>query len=92
MQPASTKLRTIIVQCDNTLSLTASTTVNGWKLNKTYRYTGKRPYFFSSENYDFILHNDMPWEANERIIAFQIEQMNGAIPPQLYPKESKTSF
>lgn len=59
------------------------------KLNKTYHYTGKRPYFFSSENYDFILHNDVPWEANEQIVAFQIDQLNGAIPPQLYPKDSE---
>lgn len=55
------------------------------KLDSTYRYDGKRPFFFSSENYDFILHNDVPWEADEQIIAFRIEQMNGAIPPQLYP-------
>lgn len=52
-------------------------------MRSVYHYLASTPYFFSSENYDFILHSDVPLTASREEVAFQLAQMNGDIPPQL---------
>lgn len=54
-------------------------------LRDTYHYMAKEPYFFSSENYDFILHSDEAIEdgMSEEEWIFEYQKWEGSVPPQL---------
>lgn len=56
-------------------------------LGSIYHYVASTPYFFSTENYDFILHSDELLTASRKEIAFHLAQMNSDIPPQLTWRE-----
>lgn len=54
------------------------------KMTRTYHYISHVPYFFSSENYDFILHDDVGLPKDRESVIYDLEKMNQGIPPQMY--------
>lgn len=57
------------------------------RLKDTYHYLGKEPYFFSTENEDFILHSNEELLIDKDEFLFNLKKSNGEIAPQLYFKK-----